>query len=78
MTHEFSLENWLPSNENFMIILKNNREAGDKPLIQVYFYPEGNEHVAVLTEVKQVHYTESANLITIISTNRFNGYVVVK
>ena len=79
MTHEFYSNVWIPSNDDFMLLVTPRIPLEDKPIIQVYHYRDGNRNLpAILISVKQIHYLEVANLITIISTTPFDGYVVVK
>jgi hypothetical protein len=79
MTHEFYSNVWIPSQDDFMILVTPRIPLDEKPIIQVYHYPNGDRNLpAVLINVKQVHYLEVANLITIMSSAPFDGYVVIK
>ncbi|WP_175623525.1 hypothetical protein [Chryseobacterium schmidteae] len=79
MTNEFTKKNWIPTSGDFMIVVQLAMPFEDKPITQVYFYPDKVDNpLAILTEVKQISYSELGNLITIISPKPFDGYVVIK
>ncbi|WP_034747067.1 hypothetical protein [Chryseobacterium vrystaatense] len=79
MTIEFTKEQWLPLSDKFQIFHQFQQPFDGKPIIQVYFYPDKSQNpFAVLTDISQVSYSDLGNTLNLLSTNPFDGYIVVR
>ncbi|KAA2223062.1 hypothetical protein [Chryseobacterium sediminis] len=73
MTHEFTSEDWEEIKGGYKLEFEINLEdKQDKPIVQVYQYMDTD--VAVLN----AYPTIITHIVTVHSSGKFSGYVVIK